>query len=152
MVKPIDRERLRALLSRYREAATARRALVVEDDPDTRAWLCRRLREEGWTVAEAENGRVALARLAEAPADLVLLDLMMPEMDGFEFLDELRRTEAGRRDAGHRRDGRRPERQRPPDGSTAACCGSCRKGATAATSFCPSCTSSSRPTGPERAA
>jgi CheY-like chemotaxis protein len=98
MVKPIDRERLRALLGRYRGAAAAAgRALVVEDDPDTRASLCRRLREEGWTVAEAENGRVALARLAEGPADLVLLDLMMPEMDGFEFLDELRRTEAGRR-------------------------------------------------------
>jgi adenylate cyclase len=95
MVKPIDRERLRALLSRYHGAAG--RALVVEDDPDTRAWLGRRLREEGWDVAEAENGRVALARLAEGPADLVLLDLMMPEMDGFEFLDELRRTEAGRR-------------------------------------------------------
>jgi CheY-like chemotaxis protein len=97
MVKPIDRERLRALLSRYQEAATAGRALVVEDDPGTRAWLCGRLREEGWIVAEAENGRVALARLAEAPADLVLLDLMMPEMNGFEFLDELRRTEAGHR-------------------------------------------------------
>lgn len=96
MVKPIDRDRLRALLGRYRGSATAtRRALVIEDDPDTRAWLCHRLREEGWSVAEAENGRVALARLAEAPADLVLLDLMMPEMDGFEFLDELRRTEAG---------------------------------------------------------
>jgi adenylate cyclase len=97
MVKPIDRGRLRALLSRYREAATAGRALVIEDDPDTRAWVCRRLREEGWTVAEAENGRVALARLAETPVDMVLLDLMMPEMDGFEFLDELRRTEAGHR-------------------------------------------------------
>ncbi|HEX6012281.1 MAG TPA: response regulator, partial [Geminicoccaceae bacterium] len=95
MVKPVDRERLRALLSRYHGAAG--RALVVEDDPDTRAWLGRRLREEGWSVAEAENGRAALARLAEGPADLVLLDLMMPEMDGFEFLDELRRTEAGHR-------------------------------------------------------
>ena len=98
MVKPIDRERLRALLGRYGEAATAAGlALVVEDDPDTRASLGRRLREEGWSVAEAENGRAALARLAEGPADLVLLDLIMPEMDGFEFLDELRRTEAGRR-------------------------------------------------------
>jgi CheY-like chemotaxis protein len=96
MVKPLDRDRLRALLSRYREATT-RRALVIEDDPDVRAWLCRRLREEGWSVAEAENGRVALGHLAETPTDLVLLDLMMPEMDGFEFLDELRRTEAGHR-------------------------------------------------------
>jgi adenylate cyclase len=97
MVKPLDRERLRTLLSRYRGAATAKRALVVEDDSETRNWLCRRLREEGWTVADAENGRVALARFAEAPTDLVLLDLVMPEMDGFDFLDELRRSEVGRR-------------------------------------------------------
>jgi CheY-like chemotaxis protein len=97
MVKPFDRERLRTLLDRYRGAATAKRALVVEDDPETRNWLCRQLREEGWTVADAENGRVALARLAEAPTDLVLLDLIMPEMDGFDFLDEVRRFEAGRR-------------------------------------------------------
>jgi adenylate cyclase len=95
MTKPIDRDRLRALLGRYCEA-DAKQALVVEDDPDLRAWLCRLLREGGWTVAEAENGRVGLARLAAAPADLVLLDLMMPEMDGFEFLEELRASEAGR--------------------------------------------------------
>jgi adenylate cyclase len=96
MTKPIDRDRLRALLGRYCETAQAKQALVVEDDPDLRAWLSRLLREGGWTVAEAENGRVGLACLAAAPADLVLLDLMMPEMDGFEFLGKLRSTEAGR--------------------------------------------------------
>jgi PAS domain S-box-containing protein len=97
LTKPIDRDRLRTLLSRYCDSsAVMRQALVVEDDPDARAWLCRLLQEEGWTVAEAENGRVALERLAEAPATLVLLDLMMPEMDGFEFLEELHRTDAGR--------------------------------------------------------
>jgi CheY-like chemotaxis protein/anti-sigma regulatory factor (Ser/Thr protein kinase) len=97
LTKPIDRDRLRTLLSRYCDSsAVMRQALVVEDDSDARAWLCRLLQEEGWTVAEAENGRVALERLAEAPATLVLLDLMMPEMDGFEFLEELHRTDAGR--------------------------------------------------------
>jgi signal transduction histidine kinase/CheY-like chemotaxis protein len=96
LTKPIDRDRLRALLGRYCEAAVAKQALVVEDDPDLRAWLCRLLREGGWTVAEAENGRVGLACLAASPTDLVLLDLMMPEIDGFEFLERLRSTEAGR--------------------------------------------------------
>jgi CheY-like chemotaxis protein len=45
-------------------------------------------------VVEAENGRVALERLSEATPALVLLDLMMPEMDGFEFLEVLRRDGA----------------------------------------------------------
>ena len=49
------------------------------------------LEQEGWTVSgEAENGRVALARLAETRPDVIVLDLMMPEMDGFEFLVEMR--------------------------------------------------------------
>ena len=50
---------------------------------DTRGRLTRILREDGWEVAEAENGRVALDRLAVIAPRLVLLDLMMPEMDGF---------------------------------------------------------------------
>jgi CheY-like chemotaxis protein len=97
VTKPIDRERLRGILARYRGTAPGgRRVLVVEDDPDTRSWLCRTLNDEGWAVAEATNGREGLARLAEAAPDLVLLDLLMPEMDGFEFLEELRCRQAGR--------------------------------------------------------
>ena len=52
------------------------------------------LEPAGWEVTEAENGRVALARLGETRPDAIILDLMMPEMDGFELLDEIRhRTE-----------------------------------------------------------
>jgi hypothetical protein len=47
--------------------------------------------KEGWAVTEAENGRVALARVAENPPEMILLDLMMPEMDGFDFVTELRK-------------------------------------------------------------
>jgi len=97
MTKPIDRERLRGLLARYQPEENGRQVLVVEDDPDTRRWLCRALKGEGWQVREADNGRVALERVAEARPDLILLDLMMPEMDGFEFLAELRKNEALRR-------------------------------------------------------
>jgi CheY-like chemotaxis protein len=50
----------------------------------------------GWSAREAENGRVALERLEEAKANAIILDLMMPEMDGFEFLIELRKREEWR--------------------------------------------------------
>jgi CheY-like chemotaxis protein len=96
LMKPVDRERLQALLTRYCGQKVQRRALLVEDDLDTRSCIGRILRDEGWTVFEALNGREALAGLAEAMPDIVLLDLLMPEMDGFEFLDELRHHGAWR--------------------------------------------------------
>jgi len=89
LTKPIERARLSTVLARYRRSPGAG-VLIVEDDADTRAMLRRSLEKEGWLVSEAANGRVGLERVrAEQPA-LVLLDLMMPEMDGFEFLDALR--------------------------------------------------------------
>jgi CheY-like chemotaxis protein/two-component sensor histidine kinase len=93
LTKPINRGRLRAILARHRPPERERPSvLIVEDDADTRRHLRRALAGEGWEVSEAENGRVALDRLRQARPDLVLLDLMMPEMDGFEFLAELRWT------------------------------------------------------------
>ena len=97
LTKPVDRERLRAVLANYGGHKAERRALVVEDDPDTRVWLRRMLREEGWTVLEAANGREALARLADVAPDVMLLDLIMPEMDGFELIEKLRHDEVWRR-------------------------------------------------------
>jgi PAS domain S-box-containing protein len=91
LTKPIDRNRLAAMLSKY-AAAAARQVLLVEDDAGTRRVLRRALEQEGWNVVEAANGRAGLDRLAEHRPGLVLLDLVMPEMDGFEFLDELRRS------------------------------------------------------------
>ena len=70
--------------------------LVVEDDPAGRDVLRRMLEKEGWSVSEAENGRVALARVAEHPPELILLDLMMPEVDGFQFVTQLLREEKWR--------------------------------------------------------
>jgi PAS domain S-box-containing protein len=92
VTKPIDRDRLSAILKRHTGDGDARPVLVVDDDPETRTMLRRLLEKEGWDVTEAENGRIALERIEKAEPSLILLDLMMPEMDGFEFLDELRRN------------------------------------------------------------
>jgi CheY-like chemotaxis protein len=92
LTKPVDRERLAAVLRRYQPTKAADVVLIVEDDAPTRDVLHRSLEKQGWQVAEAENGRVGLSRVAEHTPGLVLLDLMMPEMDGFEFLSELRQN------------------------------------------------------------
>jgi signal transduction histidine kinase/DNA-binding response OmpR family regulator len=89
LVKPVDRERLSAVL-RGVVGHGGRRVLVVDDDEFVRRGIAQGLEKEGWKMTEAENGRTGLARLAEAVPDAIVLDLMMPEMDGFEFLDELR--------------------------------------------------------------
>ncbi len=88
--KPINREQIRAVVARFVAQAAGARVLVVEDDEATRSMLRRLLVSEGCLVTEAGNGRHALERMAEGLPDLILLDLMMPEMDGFEFLGALR--------------------------------------------------------------
>jgi signal transduction histidine kinase/DNA-binding response OmpR family regulator len=97
VTKPIDRHRLAAALRRFRREGERRPVLVVEDDAPTREVIRRALERDGWAVSEAENGRRALQCIARQVPDLVLLDLMMPEMDGFEFVAELRKSESGRR-------------------------------------------------------
>ncbi len=71
--------------------------LVVEDDPATREVIRRALERDGWLVREAHNGRHALEIMSDEAPDLVVLDLMMPEMDGFDFVTQLRGTDTGRR-------------------------------------------------------
>jgi signal transduction histidine kinase/CheY-like chemotaxis protein len=96
LTKPIDWERLAVILQRYECARPPCPVLIVEDDAGMREVLRRRLEREAWTVIEAENGRVGLQRMAERQPDLILLDLMMPEMDGFQFLDGVRQQDAWR--------------------------------------------------------
>jgi CheY-like chemotaxis protein len=91
MSKPIDRDQLAEVLSRFKDRGPIEHILVVEDDHTNREMLRRMLTKEGWSVVEAANGRIALERVTESIPDLILLDLMMPEMDGFEFVSELRR-------------------------------------------------------------
>ncbi len=91
LIKPIEWDRLIAVLEKHRPHVGGSRLLVVEDDPDTRDMLRRAAEKHGWEVLEAENGRVGLQRLASQVPAVILLDLMMPEMDGFTFVEELRR-------------------------------------------------------------
>jgi PAS domain S-box-containing protein len=93
LTKPIDRSRLISVIRKY-SADDAGGVLIVEDDEPTRQVLCRTMVKQGWTVLEAGNGRIALDRLTTKTPSLILLDLMMPEMDGFEFLSELRHNPA----------------------------------------------------------
>jgi len=69
----------------------AARILVVDDIPDNRAILTRRLERQGHSVAECENGQLALELMREGSFDLVLLDIMMPVMNGYEVLEEIRK-------------------------------------------------------------
>jgi CheY-like chemotaxis protein len=96
LTKPIDREHLSAILQRFRCASPPCPVLLVEDDETTREMMRSMLQREGWRVSEAANGREGLDRVAQAIPNVILLDLMMPEMDGFEFLDQLRRNERWR--------------------------------------------------------
>ncbi|GAB4207532.1 MAG: hypothetical protein OHK0022_35870 [Roseiflexaceae bacterium] len=89
LTKPIDRERLVTMLNKYRRSDKLASVMVIEDDPMTRQMMRRALEKEGWMVQEASNGRLALERMGELQPDLILLDLMMPEMDGFGFISEL---------------------------------------------------------------
>ena len=73
------------------------RVLVVEDDAVQRGRIRAWLEPQHWRVADAENGRVALAELEASLPDVILLDLMMPEMDGFQLVAEMQRNPAWRR-------------------------------------------------------
>jgi CheY-like chemotaxis protein len=90
ITKPIDWARLGAVL---RGLGAPRNApvLVVEDDPSSRELARRTLARDGWEVTEADNGRTGLAQARRRKPAVILLDLMMPEMDGFQFLEEKRR-------------------------------------------------------------
>ena len=90
LTKPIDWGRLTTVLQRYRRADLPRPVLVVEDHAETREMLRRFLEREGWAVIEAANGREALERVAAERPELIVLDLIMPEMDGFAFIEALR--------------------------------------------------------------
>ena len=89
MTKPVDRARLSNVLRKFTCEHPPCPLLLVEDDEPTRAMMKQMLQKEQWNVAEAANGVEALQRMEENRPCLILLDLMMPEMDGFEFAERV---------------------------------------------------------------
>jgi adenylate cyclase len=90
LTKPVDRQRLAAVLREHCAGPSSASILIVDDDPAARDALCRSLTGMGYRVAAMGNGQAGLDWLATHPSpSVILLDLMMPEMDGFEFLREL---------------------------------------------------------------
>jgi len=93
MTKPINRDRLVNVLRRHHHGGHQPcQVLVIEDEPSIRQMVRRVLEKEGWTVREAENGKAGLQAVAESKPAVILLDLMMPVMNGFDFVRELRKN------------------------------------------------------------
>ena len=101
LIKPINTERLVALVDLHRRDHIVKESagdyiLIVEDDPSLRELLHRNLDQAGWLAIEAPDGRAALAQIAKRHPSLILLDLMLPELDGVQVIDELHATPEGR--------------------------------------------------------
>ncbi len=90
LTKPVEWSRLKAALDALAQADAGRPVLVVDDDADTRDRLRTMLTRDGWAAAVAADGHAALQQVAEARPAVILLDLMMPGMDGFGVLKKLR--------------------------------------------------------------
>ncbi|MBX0330153.1 response regulator, partial [Oscillochloris sp. ZM17-4] len=92
LTKPIDMQQLTSLLQRHIERRQNQSILIIEDDNVTRAMIRRLLEREGWTVYEASDGKSGLEEVTSHRPGLILLDLMMPELDGFGFITTMGRN------------------------------------------------------------
>ncbi|HEY8677442.1 MAG TPA: response regulator [Candidatus Dormibacteraeota bacterium] len=90
LAKPYDRAALVEKVHHLLPQLTGKRVLVVDDDPEARTMLSKILDEEGARVEVASDGNQAMVAITQAPPDLVLLDLMMPGMSGFETVARMR--------------------------------------------------------------
>ena len=90
MTKPVDWVHLSRILEKHDIETKSQSILIVEDDEVTREMLKKSLETNNFKVVTAINGKDGLERVKKAKPALILLDLMMPEMDGFEFAETLR--------------------------------------------------------------
>jgi len=90
LVKPVSGEQLKTVLEKYISSDKSGYILIVDDEANNSSVLHLQLEKEGLTAKEARNGLVALEMIKQAIPELILLDLMMPEMDGFQFIEQLR--------------------------------------------------------------
>ncbi len=91
LAKPIDAAELKRVLERHLTQPAMGHVLLVEDDPALRELMTRTIEAQKCSVMVAENGLRALELVRQSPPKLILLDIMMPVMDGFQFLHEFRR-------------------------------------------------------------
>lgn len=93
LTKPIDRNYLIQAIKNLVQPAYSSKIMIVEDNYETRELLVKTLKKENWKIIEAENGKVALNKLKEGVPDIIILDIMMPEMDGFQFAKAIKEVE-----------------------------------------------------------
>jgi len=92
LIKPVTQKQLLQSLNKHKnQYRSGGSVLVIEDDQKTRDMLVKVLTKRGFEVATAANGKIGLQQLDKTPPDLILLDLMMPEVDGFQFVFDLSR-------------------------------------------------------------
>jgi CheY-like chemotaxis protein len=91
LTKPVNWDQLSRAFARFRKETWSPVALRVEDNPAKRESLMRRLMQEHWHVEVAQNDREALRCLSEVLPEVIVMNLMSPVMDGFEFVAELRK-------------------------------------------------------------
>jgi CheY-like chemotaxis protein/anti-sigma regulatory factor (Ser/Thr protein kinase) len=89
LVKPVEKETILAALKRATRVP-ANRVLVVDDEPAAVDLITQLLQDEGYHVKGVYSGEEALGALAEEQPDIILLDLLMPDMDGFEVIERLK--------------------------------------------------------------
>ncbi|MBI4389629.1 MAG: response regulator [Nitrospinae bacterium] len=96
LTKPLDWDNFLSILNKYRVPHLSSPILLVEDDPRNADMMVRVLNKSGWAVSHAANGQEAFDCIQHSAPKLILLDLKLPIMDGFEFLSQIRRAEKWR--------------------------------------------------------
>ncbi|MGC9356405.1 MAG: GAF domain-containing protein [Anaerolineae bacterium] len=96
LVKPILEQDLLDALARLSDVVSPSKILVVDDNPDDRNLLLRILEEVDYEVVAASGGAEAIMRIHSDPPDVIVLDLMMPDVDGFAVLESLKRNKTTR--------------------------------------------------------